>query len=82
MRTPVEFGHKVFLAENAKGLITQYEVLKANPVDEVQVAPSIKQVALSSVRRGADRGFFSEQNVTTRMQGAVKLICIPTAWRQ
>src|SRR6202171_6205088 len=30
VRTPVEFGHKVFLAESAKGLITQYEVLKGN----------------------------------------------------
>jgi IS5 family transposase len=26
VRTPVEFGHKVFLAESAKGLITQYEL--------------------------------------------------------
>jgi hypothetical protein len=25
VKTPVEFGHKVFLAESAKGLITQYE---------------------------------------------------------
>jgi hypothetical protein len=39
VRTPVEFGHKVFLAESAKGLITQYEVLKGNPCDEVHVAP-------------------------------------------
>ena len=31
VRTPVEFGHKVFLAESAKGLITQYDVLKGNP---------------------------------------------------
>jgi IS5 family transposase len=26
VRTPVEFGHKVFLAESARGLITQYDV--------------------------------------------------------
>ena len=26
VRTPIEFGHKVFLAESAQGLITQYEV--------------------------------------------------------
>jgi hypothetical protein len=37
------FGHKVFLAESAKGLITQYEVLKGNPCDEVHVAPSLKR---------------------------------------
>ena len=43
VKTPVEFGHKVFLAESAKGLITQYEVLKGNPSDEVHVAPSLRR---------------------------------------
>jgi hypothetical protein len=43
VRSPVEFGHKVFLTESAGGLITQYEVLKGNPVDEVHVAPSIRR---------------------------------------
>jgi hypothetical protein len=42
-RTSVEFGHKVFLAESAKGLIPQYDVLKGNPVDEVHVAPSLRR---------------------------------------
>ena len=27
LETPLEFGHKVFLAESAQGLITQYAVL-------------------------------------------------------
>ena len=31
VRTPVEFGHKVFLAESAKGLITQYDCSRATP---------------------------------------------------
>ena len=31
MQTPIEFGHKVFLAESARGLITQYEVLTEIP---------------------------------------------------
>ena len=31
VQTPIEFGHKVFLAESARGLITQYEVLDGNP---------------------------------------------------
>jgi IS5 family transposase len=43
VRTPVEFGHKVFLAESAQGLITQYEVLKGNPPDEVHVASSLQR---------------------------------------
>ena len=34
VQTPIEFGHKVFLAESARGLITQYEVLDGNPFDE------------------------------------------------
>src|SRR5436190_1644897 len=42
VRLPVEFGHKVFLAESAQGLITQYEVLKGNPADEVHVASSLE----------------------------------------
>src|SRR5207247_8189220 len=37
VQTPVEFGHKVFLAESAQGLITQYEVLEGNPNDEQHV---------------------------------------------
>ena len=42
-RTPVEFGHKVFLAESAQGLITQYEVLNGNPSDENHVEPSLSR---------------------------------------
>src|SRR6516225_4634940 len=40
--TPVEFGHKVFLAESANGLITQYKVLDGNPNDHDHVEPSLK----------------------------------------
>ena len=43
VRAPIEFGHKVFLAESAQGLITQDEVLKGNPSDEVHVAPSLER---------------------------------------
>ena len=75
VRTPVEFGHKVFLAESTIGLITQYEVLKGNPTDEVPVAPSLKRhhrvFRPAPDLYGADRGFFSEQNLATCAQGAV-----------
>ena len=81
IRTPLEFGHKVFLAESATGLITQYEVLKGNPVDEVHVAPSLRRHRRTFGRAlqlyGADRGFFSEQNVAVCMHGAVRTVCIP-----
>ena len=81
VRTPVEFGHKVFLAESGKGLITQYDVLNGNPCDEVHVSPSLTHHRRAFGRApqlyGADRGFFSEQNLATCVQGSVKTICIP-----
>jgi IS5 family transposase len=81
VRTPVEFGHKVFLAESAKGLITQYDVLKGNPADEVLVAPSLKRHRRVFRRApnlyGGDRGFFSEKNVAACVRGAVTMVCIP-----
>jgi len=43
VQTPIEFGHKVFLAESAHGLITQYEVLDGNPVDEQHVVVSLER---------------------------------------
>jgi transposase, IS5 family len=43
VRTPLEFGRKEFVAETAKGLITRYEVLEGNPVDEVHVALSLRR---------------------------------------
>jgi transposase, IS5 family len=81
VRTPVEFGHKVFLAESAKGLITEYEVLNGNPSDEVHVAPPLAHHRRAFGRApelyGADRGFFSEQNVMACAQGAVTVASIP-----
>ena len=78
VRTPIEFGHKVFLAESAQGLITQYEVLKGNPVDEIHVTPSLQRHRKAFGRApelyGSDRGFFSEQNVMHRA-GAVSRSC-------
>jgi IS5 family transposase len=81
VRTPVEFGHKVFLAESAQGLITQYDVLKGNPPDEVNVVPSLQRHRQAFGRApelyGSDRGFFSEQNLASCQQDGVKVVCIP-----
>jgi IS5 family transposase len=81
VRTPVEFGHKVFLAESARGLITQYEVLKGNPVDEVHVAPSLRRhrrvFRRAPALYGADRGFFSENNLAVCVRGGVATVSIP-----
>ena len=81
VRTPVEFGHKVFLAESARGLITQYEVLKGNPCDEVHVAPSLKRHRRAFGRAvelyASDRGFFNEANVACCVNDGVNTVCIP-----
>ncbi len=81
VRTPVEFGHKVFLAESAQGLITQYEVLDGNPSDEDHVVPSLSrhEATFGSAPQlyGSDRGFFSEKNVTACECSGVEVVCIP-----
>jgi transposase, IS5 family len=81
VRSPVEFGHKVLLAESAQGLITHYEVLKGNPSDEQHVQASLERhkdaFGHAPELYGADRGFFSEKNVTRCEQVGVTVVCIP-----
>lgn len=81
VRTPMEFGHKVFLAESSKGLITQYKVLNGNPLDAIHVSSSLKchKKAFGHAPElyGADRGFFSEQNVASCTRSGVSVVCIP-----
>ncbi len=81
VRTPVEFGHKVFLTESAKGLITQYQVVKGNPSDEPHVGPSLarhkKLFGRVPELYGADRGSFSERNLALCQHNGVELACIP-----
>ena len=79
--TPVEFGHKVFLAESAQGFITQYEVLSGNPNDQDHVEPSLKRHKEEFGRApelySCDRGFFSEQNEKSGKREGVRVVCIP-----
>jgi IS5 family transposase len=79
--TPVEFGHKVFLAESAQGLITQYEVLQGNPPDEKHVAASLERHKENFGRApklySADRGFYSEQNEKSCKRAGVRKVCLP-----
>jgi IS5 family transposase len=83
VRTPVEFGHKVLLAESARGLITQYQVLQGNPQDEQHVRRSLerhkKVFGRAPELYGADRGFFSERNLTLCERNGVQIVCIPQA---
>jgi IS5 family transposase len=81
VQTPVEFGHKVFLAESAHGLITQYEVLDGNPCDEDQVAASLEAhrelFGCAPQLYSADRGFYSEANVHACEQDGIPMVSIP-----
>src|SRR5256712_11383927 len=78
---PIEFGHKVFLAESGHGLITQYRVLSGNPADQVHVKPSLdrhKAVFDSAPETySSDRGFFNEDNIQTCQTAGVPLPCFP-----
>jgi transposase, IS5 family len=79
--TPVEFGHKIFLAESAQGLITQYEVLHGNPNDEDHVEASLQRhqqtFGHAPQLYGSDRGFYSQHNVNACRRAGVKVVCIP-----
>ena len=80
-RKPVEFGHKVFLAESSQGLITDYQVLDGNPADINHVQPSLdrhQQVFQHAPDLyAAGRGFYSADNVDRCQQDGVKQVCIP-----
>jgi transposase, IS5 family len=78
---PVEFGHKVFLAESAQGLITDYQVLKGNPADSDHVAASLERHQRTFQHPpecyAGDRGFHSADNVQRCQEAEVAEVCIP-----
>jgi IS5 family transposase len=78
---PIEFGHKVFLAESAHGLVTQYRVLDGNPSDEDHVESSLKahKETFGSVPEvfATDRGFDNAANQTTCRKARIGCASIP-----
>jgi IS5 family transposase len=78
---PVEFGHKVYIAESARGLITQYQVLDGNPADDTHVEPSLQRhqetFGVAPKVYSGDRGFFSHANISHCTREGVELVCIP-----
>jgi len=78
---PVEFGHKVFLAESAHGLITDYPVLDGNPADSTHVPSSLDrhQQTFGNPPElyATDRGFFSAENVQSCEKAGVTQVSIP-----
>jgi transposase, IS5 family len=81
VQKPVEFGHKVFLAESAGGMITEYRVLKGNPADSLHVQGSLEhhQQIFQHPPEGyaGDRGFHSAENVQQCKDAGVTLVCLP-----
>ncbi|MGH7772904.1 MAG: ISNCY family transposase [Candidatus Binatia bacterium] len=81
IQKPIEFGHKIFLAESARGLITQYRVLDGNPSDHIHVKPSLehhkKVFGCAPNLYSSDRAFFTEDNIKECKKAGVKLVCIP-----
>ena len=82
-RKPIEFGHKVFLAESGHGLITQYRVLTGNPADHDHVTPSLEHhtdvFGHAPDLYSADRGFFSAATLKACHTAGVTCPCIPQA---
>lgn len=78
---PTEFGHKVFLAESAQGLITDYQVLTGNPADSDHVDGSLerhqKTFEHPPEQYAGDRGFYSVDNVQRCKQAKVVQVCLP-----
>ena len=81
VQKPVEFGHKVFLAESARGLISEYRVLKGNPADNLHVQGSLEyhQQTFQHAPQdyAGDRGFHSAENVQKCKDAGVTLVCLP-----
>ncbi|MDD3926784.1 MAG: ISNCY family transposase [bacterium] len=78
---PVEFGEKVLIQENEKGIVTSYEVYDSNPNDDTLLKPALdKHVQIfgkapSSV--ATDRGFSSVANERMLQEAGVKKISLP-----
>src|SRR3989454_3669141 len=78
---PVEFGHKVFLAESAQGLITDYPVLAGHRPDGTHVQSSLDrhQQTFGNPPElyATDRGFFSAENIQSCEKAGVIQVSIP-----
>jgi IS5 family transposase len=78
---PIEFGHKIYLAETRNGLVTQYWILDGNPSDEDHVVPSIQQHKKTFGRApklyANDRGAYSANNIKVCQQEGVGCVSIP-----
>ena len=81
-----EFGHKVWLGEVEGGFISQYRVLKGNPVDDAQWQPTLQrheqQFGRPPWQASADRGVYSADNEAFAVQLGVKRVILPKPGRK
>lgn len=78
---PMEFGHKVFLAETRRGLVTDYWIIAGNPNDDVHVKSCVDRhrhrFGTVPDLYAVDRGFYSPTNVELVTAAGVKTESIP-----
>jgi IS5 family transposase len=78
---PVEFGHKIFLAESRRGLVTDYWIIDGNPNDDVHVKSCVDRhrhrFGMIPDVYAVDRGFYSPANVALVTAAGVKTESIP-----
>ena len=78
---PVEFGHKVFLAETRRGLILDSWVIDGNPTDDVHVKPwldrHLDRFGAAPHLCATDRGFYSQDNVEEVRRRGVDIESLP-----
>ncbi len=78
---PVEFGHKVFLAETRSGLILDYWVIDGNPTDDAHVRPWLERhldrFDVAPDLCATDRGFYSQDNVDEVRRRGVRIESLP-----
>jgi len=81
LNTPIEFGHKVFLAESRTGLLTDYQVLDGNPPDDTLLIAALERhqrlFGRWPRRCAGDRGFYSTANLTWAAAAELELLSIP-----
>lgn len=78
---PTEYGHKVWLDEVDGGIVTRWEVLKGNPPDEKQWAPSLEhhqaRFGRPPEQASGDRGLYSPSNERIAIERGVKRVILP-----
>ena len=81
LRKPTEFGHKIWLDEVDGGIVSDYRILRGNPVDHDQWRPSLdqhlKQFGKPPDQASGDRALYSPDNEAYATRLGVKRVILP-----